>query len=492
MTAPHKQQIRALIKEYAGSGTETLIAFVAGKDGMLAACQALLDNRAGIEPGDDQWLQEECAAEKVNLHAFLQEISKIVTLFQPDRNGNDHYATLGVPPDAGPEEIKQAYRSLSRRYHPDTAAPEYRNQPEKFVAINKAYHALIGNGDAAEPEKTPPAAENSWRPKKKRTVTPEQRKKVFTWGLGLLLVLVIITTIASINYKKRAMLVGLQQSRGAFIPPPAKTQTPPSAAAEISPENPEPLTDIPPARAQTPPAQTQTPSALTDRPITQRQPQKEKTPPAVVSMRAPIPTKPAKIEDPSPPPVGALSSPGKPPRPATESFTPPGPVPVPIAKPTPSPISEPPAAPSAEPELFQTTIIQPALPPPAPEKPEIPDIQGRIDQFLADYIDAYQQRNLILFSRFFQPDAEENGKPFTAMLPTYLDLFAATSRIVMEIDGTSWRVAEKTVYLNGNFQVLLQYSSGKRVGGSGPIDFVLVEKGDQFLVEKMNYVFHAE
>jgi hypothetical protein len=158
--------------------------------------------------------------------------------------------------------------------------------------------------------------------------------------------------------------------------------------------------------------------------------------------------------------------------------------------------TEPPGAPPPEPPkkqpLYQTTVVQTVLPQPDPVEQKVPDIQTRIDQFLADYIDAYQQRNLILFSRFFQPDAEENGKPFTAMLPTYLDLFAATSRIVMEIDGTSWRVAEKTVYLNGNFQVLLQYSSGKRVGGSGPIDFVLVEKGDQFLVEKMNYVFHAE
>jgi len=31
----------------------------------------------------------------------------------------DHYATLGVPPNASDDEIDEAYRHLSRRYHPD-------------------------------------------------------------------------------------------------------------------------------------------------------------------------------------------------------------------------------------------------------------------------------------------------------------------------------------------------------------------------------------
>ena len=486
MTASDKQQLRALIKEYSGSGTESLIAFVAGRDGMLAACQALLDKLPGSDPAVAEWLQEECTAQKITAHAFLKEVSKIVTLFHPNHDGDDHYATLGLPPDAGPEEIKQAYRSLSRRYHPDTATPEYRNQPEKFIAISRAYHALLGNGHSPEQEKPPPAAENTWRPKKNRTVTAEQRKKVFVWAVGLLLLLVVVSTIASINYKKRAMLVGLQQSRGAFIPPPAETQTALASAAETPPEKPEPVADTPPALTHPPPA-------LADRPAEQRQRQEKTVPPPPMAVPAPITSKPVLSEKPSRPAIAAQSSlPSKPQPAAAVPVTQSAPEPEPASEPAAAQVPKPTPEPPNEPQLYQTTVIQPVLPPPAAEVPEIPAMQTRIDQFLADYIDAYQQRNLILFSRFFQPDAEENGKPFTAMLPTYLDLFAATSRIVMAIDGTNWRVAEKTVYLNGNFQVLLQYGSGKRVGGSGPIDFVLVEKGDQLLVQKIDYVFHAE
>jgi curved DNA-binding protein CbpA len=31
----------------------------------------------------------------------------------------DHYAILGVPRNATPEEIKEAYRRLAKEYHPD-------------------------------------------------------------------------------------------------------------------------------------------------------------------------------------------------------------------------------------------------------------------------------------------------------------------------------------------------------------------------------------
>ena len=34
----------------------------------------------------------------------------------------DHYAALGVAPDADHEVIKAAFRALAKKYHPDTAA----------------------------------------------------------------------------------------------------------------------------------------------------------------------------------------------------------------------------------------------------------------------------------------------------------------------------------------------------------------------------------
>src|ERR1043166_5175799 len=58
----------------------------------------------------------------------------------------DYYATLGVAREATEEEIKQAFRKLARKYHPDVAKDK-KNAEEKFKEINEAYEAL------SDPEK---------------------------------------------------------------------------------------------------------------------------------------------------------------------------------------------------------------------------------------------------------------------------------------------------------------------------------------------------
>ena len=58
---------------------------------------------------------------------------------------NDPYSVLGVPRDATDEQIKNAYRELARKYHPDN----YVDNPlsdlagEKMKEINDAYDAIV-------------------------------------------------------------------------------------------------------------------------------------------------------------------------------------------------------------------------------------------------------------------------------------------------------------------------------------------------------------
>jgi curved DNA-binding protein len=77
----------------------------------------------------------------------------------------DYYETLGVPRDAGADQIKKAYRKLARKYHPDVSKEP--NAELRMKEINEANAVLsdaekraaydaLGSGHAAGEEFRPP------------------------------------------------------------------------------------------------------------------------------------------------------------------------------------------------------------------------------------------------------------------------------------------------------------------------------------------------
>src|SRR5947207_7888157 len=52
----------------------------------------------------------------------------------------DYYKILGVERGAGDDQIKQAYRKLARKYHPDVSKEA--NAKEKFQEVSEAYEPL--------------------------------------------------------------------------------------------------------------------------------------------------------------------------------------------------------------------------------------------------------------------------------------------------------------------------------------------------------------
>src|SRR5436190_11790638 len=79
----------------------------------------------------------------------------------------DYYATLGVPKTASDKEIKQAFRKLARKHHPDVN-PTDKAAEAKFKEINEANEVLgdpekrskydqLG-ADWDQPQRPPPGA----------------------------------------------------------------------------------------------------------------------------------------------------------------------------------------------------------------------------------------------------------------------------------------------------------------------------------------------
>ncbi|NJM96279.1 MAG: J domain-containing protein [Phormidesmis sp. RL_2_1] len=62
--------------------------------------------------------------------------------FNGQLNGPNYYELLGLKPNASVQDIRRAYRDLSKLYHPDTTQLESAIATVKFQALNEAYATL--------------------------------------------------------------------------------------------------------------------------------------------------------------------------------------------------------------------------------------------------------------------------------------------------------------------------------------------------------------
>ncbi|MFH7244044.1 MAG: J domain-containing protein [Spirulina sp.] len=60
----------------------------------------------------------------------------------PNPRPETHYDRLGVKPTASPQQIRQAFRELSKLYHPDTTTLPAEEATAKFQQLNEAYGIL--------------------------------------------------------------------------------------------------------------------------------------------------------------------------------------------------------------------------------------------------------------------------------------------------------------------------------------------------------------
>ncbi|CAH1424377.1 unnamed protein product [Lactuca virosa] len=100
-----------------------------------------IDTRIHWENEDDGWVggsATESATEEDQTNNLLGE--KFSELL--NNSTDSHYQFLGVAAEADLEEIKAAYRRLSKEYHPDTTSLPLKTASEMFMRLREVYDVL--------------------------------------------------------------------------------------------------------------------------------------------------------------------------------------------------------------------------------------------------------------------------------------------------------------------------------------------------------------
>ncbi len=233
ITPANKELLVRLIEKYASDiSTEEIITFVADNDGMLVACKLVIRRNNENDLESMGWLTEQCSNRQVRVNDFLSEIKLILSIFQFGQEGNKHYDALGLARGASKKEIKEAYKKLSLKYHPDTATGVNLNYTTEFIKITEAYNALMKSNPPEQVCVVPVKRPCGWRRKLGDGVRREYDKLpiVLTAFLGLAVFLLIVFMIA--DYRQKAMIIGLQRGGSEVQQRPGQDET---AASLLSP-----------------------------------------------------------------------------------------------------------------------------------------------------------------------------------------------------------------------------------------------------------------
>ena len=510
---------RLIIKIASQPSTEELILFIADDDEIVKACLELQKQLDLNDSHNLARLETLCRSHQISLDMLSKEIHRIVAIFAPG-SVNDEYTVLGLETGADPEQVKQAFRRLSIKYHPDSSGSD---TSEKFIKICQAYKAIISRSGTSESTSNHQKS-SSWRYKKKRGLSSRQKKKNIYLFSTLAAILFIISVIAPFIYKKKVMLHHLNNSNPMLITQAAIDEEPLTekkaknrdegqetrdkqtesfvAAEDIRNKPPVPITQE---------FDTQNPEPAPVR----AEADKRNEPPAQITLKSDIqPPKPApvraELENRNEPPVAIMS----------ESE---------VLKPQPTVQKQKTAAQilevktqKAEPVIAQSEIRE-EPPVPVTTEPDILKLQPRarkqkvkskiqevktrspkpvknnrepgtinpvsLNNFIHAYSAAYENKNFQQFALFFTPDALENGHSFAGQQDKYNQLFQSVDTITLDIGILSSTIEDKNIQLIGRFQINLTYPQRQPIQLKGQIFFLLTNNDQLYKVKELSYTF---
>ncbi|UCD33611.1 MAG: hypothetical protein JSV38_07055, partial [Desulfobacterales bacterium] len=117
------------------------------------------------------------------------------------------------------------------------------------------------------------------------------------------------------------------------------------------------------------------------------------------------------------------------------------------------------------------------------------DHTDRLKAFLASYCKTYETKDLDRFFTLFAPDATENDTPFNDLRPKYKKNMEIIESFQYRIDMTDHYSVPDTgnTLVQGNFYIRYRLQGGTWKENSGNVTLELTEKGDSYLVKRLNY-----
>ncbi|GJV28022.1 NAD(P)H-quinone oxidoreductase subunit T, chloroplastic [Tanacetum coccineum] len=103
-----------------------------------------VDTRIHWENEDEGWVGGSTNTTRSSIDEEEQKKNLLGEKFSELLNNStdSHYQFLGVPAEADLEEIKAAYRRLSKEYHPDTTSLPLKTASEMFMKLREVYNVL--------------------------------------------------------------------------------------------------------------------------------------------------------------------------------------------------------------------------------------------------------------------------------------------------------------------------------------------------------------
>lgn len=431
----HRGSLASLVKLVAvEKNVDSLLAKVASDASLMEEARRLYKETSGpsgLEGGNGK-LFELCRHYQILPVYFENRLWLIIHILNLAPVDGQYYELLEVEPGADQKEIKQAFRRLCRRWHPDVN-PDDPTSSDQFLKIRHAYEVLTGAPARAAHRRRPSVGfEEEFSGEGEDVAGNKRRKAPLLYGLAAVCAL-LIGVILFAAYQETP-------SEGGSESPKSETEESSHADAlnlAMRESNEAVLKSLLSSLEEEPrnaPFRRNPSSLAASGPGAGGKETGED--PSLLLFRSVL------LTGPSEPPGGVKF-----------------------------PASAGNAAGSPEEAVLRT------------------ELGKRVRGFLDRYSQAYEARDLDSFIRLFEPGALENWKPVSSLIPLYRQNFETADRIKYNIRMEKCEEEPDGVGVDGRFE-FAAWSQGRLLTRSaGSIHFNLAADRDDFRVRYLDYQY---